>query len=106
MTLWTTLPLALLGGMATGMLYFGGLWATLRALPRSRQPRLLFWASWVARLALCLAAFRLALVPGPAHLFSAMAGFLAARTLLLSMSGRLFPTPRSTPRTTRGGSPA
>jgi len=75
-------------GLASGLIHFGGLWATLRALPRLARPRLVFWTSWLARTACALAGFRLALFLGapdmgaPA-LGAAVAGFLAARTLLI-----------------------
>lgn len=77
------LALGLLAGLLAGLVHFGGLWATLRTLPRLARPRLAFWASWLARTALALIGFRLALFLGTSCLFAAVAGFLAARTLLL-----------------------
>ena len=73
----------LLAGLLVGLAHFGGLWATLRALPALGRPRLAFWASWLARNALALAGFRLALALGPAALTASVAGFLAARTWLV-----------------------
>ncbi len=84
----TAVSWGLLLGLGLGLAHFGGLWATLRALPGLRRPRLAFWASWLTRTALALAGFRLALFLGAPDmgalgLASAVAGFLAARTLLI-----------------------
>ncbi len=78
-----TLALGLMMGLLLGLTHFGGLWATLRALPGLSRPRLAFWASWLARTACALAGFRLALFLGAPALGAAVAGFLTARTLLI-----------------------
>ncbi|MHB9031322.1 MAG: N-ATPase subunit AtpR, partial [Candidatus Latescibacterota bacterium] len=43
---------AMTAGMLLGMLYFGGLWMTVRALPRSKHPGVLILGSYFLRLAL------------------------------------------------------
>lgn len=47
--------LALLGGAALGVVFFGGLWLTVRRLERHRRASALFAASLMARSAVLLA---------------------------------------------------
>ncbi|MEB3322643.1 MAG: ATP synthase subunit I [Synechococcaceae cyanobacterium] len=74
---------ALLAGFGLGVLFFTGLWFTVRALPRSSHPLLLMVGSAVLRLAALLPA--LALLAGNSwlRLGAALLGFLLARTLLI-----------------------
>ena len=44
----------LLAGLSLGGLYFGGLWSTLRRLPRWRRPFLSMGLSWLIRLEILL----------------------------------------------------
>ena len=80
-----SLAVALAAGVAAGTVYFAGLWMTVRALPASRHPALVTFASFVFRLALALACF-LALVRtgGWTPTVTGLAGFLLARTLFVS----------------------
>ncbi len=55
----TTLLLATALGAVLGLLHFGGLWLTVRRLPGSRHPHLL----WAGSLALRLALLSACLVP-------------------------------------------
>ena len=82
---------ALLGaavlGAGIGTLYFVGLWRTVRALPRQDRPGLTVLASFAARFALAAAVFVfLARAGGWPAAAAGLAGFLAARTLVI---GRL-----------------
>ena len=52
-----TLPLALLIGISLGLLYFGGLWLTVRQLPSTNNPVLLTLVSFFGRISLCLVGF-------------------------------------------------
>ena len=74
-------------GVAAGFLYFGGLWLTVAAAPRSRRPHLLLGGSLAARLIPLLLIFffliRWDWMAGGA----AMAGFLLARRFWLSAKG-------------------
>jgi F1F0 ATPase subunit 2 len=51
------LPLALLIGIGLGLLYFGGLWLTVRQLPSTNNPVLLTLVSFFGRVSLCLVGF-------------------------------------------------
>jgi F1F0 ATPase subunit 2 len=84
------LPLAAaaVAGALLGVLYFGGLWWTVRRVPRSRAPVNLYFASLVVRLVLLLAAFYGMLVAyGWPALAVAAFGFLGARLLLVRFLG-------------------
>ena len=73
------LPLA--GGMTIGLVYFGGLWATVRRLPTSRRPALLTLASFVVRLGLAAAGFALLQNGDPRRLAVALVGLLVVRAI-------------------------
>lgn len=70
-------------GMGLGILYFGGLWLTLRKIPAVRRPAGLMAASLCLRMALVLVAFYLIAGDGPEGLVSCLLGFLLARFLSL-----------------------
>lgn len=92
---WTHLLAMLCAGVIIGILHFGGLWLTVRYLPRSRNPALLAAFSSLGRLILCLAAF-LGLANGRWEDFAMLLlGLVAARTLLVRRLSGL----------SRGGSP-
>lgn len=73
-------------GTVIGALFFGGLWLTVRRIPRSRHPALLVLASLLLRLALAGAGFYWVMDGSAVRLLSALAGFLAVRWVL---TGRL-----------------
>ncbi len=77
-----------LGG-ALGILYFGGLWLTLRKLPKARKPLALFGWSYILRLGAVLGVFHLILQrTRPDQIFPMLLvcflGFLLSRTFLIS----------------------
>lgn len=85
----TDMLLALGFGIVVGLLYFGGLWATVRALPRSRRPARLAMASLALRMIVLLlflyvmaAWFHTWEVP-----VAAAIGLLVARTFLILLLG-------------------
>ncbi len=70
-------------GIGMGALYFGGLWLTQRALPRSRYPERLFALSFLARTAVTAAAlFTLAQSGNWRNVVTGLAGFVLLRTLV------------------------
>jgi F1F0 ATPase subunit 2 len=70
-------------GAVLGALYFGGLWLTIRQLPRLNHPMLWLLASTLTRLALVLAAFYLVSQAQWARLLACLAGFVAFRIHLV-----------------------
>jgi F1F0 ATPase subunit 2 len=83
----THLILSFLAGIAAGSIYFGGLWYTVRQLPTARHPAPLLLGSFALRLALLLGAIYLLASAHWSYLFSAMAGVILARTLLIRRWG-------------------
>lgn len=83
-------------GCILGLLYFGGLWLTVRQLNRAPRPLFLFWVSYLLRLGTVLGVFHLILQwAGQDQLLSLLLvsflGFLLSRTLLIS---RILPRDR------------
>jgi len=85
---WQWVGLFLLG-MALSLGYFGGLWWTVRRLPRSRHPWLLYGVSTATRLGLLLATL-LGIARGGgggAGLIFCLAGFVIARYAVVRRIG-------------------
>ncbi len=82
------LALALCCGLVLGMIYFGGLWFTVRKIPVSSSPQLLLFGSLLLRLGLCLGSFYLLLLQGRQLLVTAMIGFLLVRFYWLSVASK------------------
>ena len=75
--------LSCLAGALLGLVFFGGLWLTVRHLPRSRRPALLMLTSLLLRFTLVLAAFyAMTVLAGWPHTLAAAAGFTLPRLLL------------------------
>lgn len=73
------MALALVAGLAAGVLFFGGLWLTVSRSLKSKAAPILFLGSFFVRSALVLAAFYWV---GHGHfyrLLAALAGFVAVR---------------------------
>lgn len=77
-----SLPLALLAGFALGLLFYGGLWVTIRRFPKSRHPALLALVSFWGRTALVVAGLILVTAHRWQNAIAGLAGFLAARIVL------------------------
>lgn len=89
---WAGAPLA---GAVLGLLFFGGLWWTIRKLPRMKRPGLWLVTSFVLRAAVVVVGFWAVMQGNPLRVLLAMAGFLAVRFILLRSIGRPFlATPR------------
>lgn len=86
------LALALVAGLALGFVYFGGLWLTVRRVPRSRNPQLLVFGSFVLRLGVTVAALVLLARVHWQLALAAMAALVATRIVLVR---RLRPGPRA-----------
>lgn len=82
------LPLAGLAcGLGLGMLYFRGLWLTLKLLPGSRQPALLAYGSFAVRSLVCLLGFYLIAGRGLEGLIASLAGFVLMKLSLIRRLG-------------------
>jgi F1F0 ATPase subunit 2 len=81
------LGLALLGGMALGAFYFGGLWYTIRQIPTSTRPGILLIASMIVRVVVVLGAFILIMDGSWQRLLACVVGFILMRQLLIKRWG-------------------
>jgi F1F0 ATPase subunit 2 len=88
------LPVAMIAGVGwgliLGLLYFGGLWLTVRRLPTTRHPISLAIGSLVLRLGLCLGGFAGFLglsQPVPLPLLACVAGFFWTRNRMVQRLG-------------------
>lgn len=73
---------ALFSGIVLGLLYFGGLWLTVRRMSTARSPALLFLVSFLVRAALVVAGVYLIMDGRWERAAACMAGLLIARTLV------------------------
>ncbi len=80
---WVPVLLSLSGGFGAGLLYFGGLWWSVKRLARVKRPALLSLISFLLRAAFVLAVFYLLGQGRWERIAACLAGFLLARVLLL-----------------------
>lgn len=79
-----SLILSGIAGMAIGLLYFGGLWLTIRQLPQSRHPVLLMMSSLIVRTAITVGAFYYVMNQHWERAIACLIGFIAIRMILAS----------------------
>lgn len=77
-----SLSLILLAGFGLGVLFYGGLWITVRALPNSRHPAMLALGSFWGRGAVVIAGFILLMAGSWQKAIVCLAGFVLARIVL------------------------
>jgi len=84
MTVVVTVLLALVAGLGLGLIFFGGLWLTVRQLADIRHPWLLFAMSFILRLALVVAGMYLVMDDSWQRMLACLAGFIIVRQIMLS----------------------
>jgi F1F0 ATPase subunit 2 len=84
----TTNLLAAFGGFLLGLLFFGGLWLTVRKGLVSPHPALLFLTSSLLRTAIVIGGFLLISAGDPQRLLFAVGGFVAAKVLSVALGRR------------------
>jgi F1F0 ATPase subunit 2 len=80
-------------GAGLGVVYFGGLWLTVRRLPEARWPALLLLGSMVGRTALTLLGFYVVMGARWERLLACLAGFILARMVLVRRLRSPHPAP-------------
>jgi F1F0 ATPase subunit 2 len=78
--------LALIIGICCGLVFFGGLWWTVRKGVSSSAPALLFLASFLVRMGIALTGFYLAAYSHWAGVLICLVGFLGARVFVTRLS--------------------
>ncbi|REJ68759.1 MAG: ATP synthase subunit I [Planctomycetota bacterium] len=79
--------ISFLSGCVLGVLYFGGLWLTVRRATIARQPGLLLFLSFLVRTAVTLFGFYLVMDGRWERLIACLIGFVVARALLIRRLG-------------------
>jgi F1F0 ATPase subunit 2 len=108
---WMTVPICLAVGLGTGLLYFSGLWWTVRRLANSRRPAAWSLASFLLRSIFVLAVFYISTQGRWDRLLACLVGFTAARAWLLRRwrprkdEKRIFDAPAGGLPTNRKGRP-
>ena len=81
------LVIGFLSGAVLGSAFFGALWWTVRGLPASERATRRMVSSFVIRLGLLAVGLALVARLGPLEILAALAGLLAARSLLIRSIG-------------------
>jgi F1F0 ATPase subunit 2 len=82
-TSFTDLILAFMVGMGTGTFYFGGLFWTVRRIPRSKNPTALMIASFVFRTAVAVACLFLIMGSTWQPIAVSLLGFITIRMVIV-----------------------
>ena len=75
-------------GVTLGVVYFAGLWYTVKHLPDSRHPDLSLFGSFLLRISFVLTGFTLLMNGRWEPISAALLGFLLAREILVRRLGR------------------
>ena len=78
---------AFVAGIGLGVVYFGGLWLTIRHLPESRSPALVAMVSFAGRTMLTLLGMYFVMGGSWQRLVACMAGMVVARVVLVRRFG-------------------
>ena len=81
---WIAIALSLAAGLGLGLVYFGGLWLTVRRVATTRRPVLLFAGSFVLRTVLVVAGMYLVMDGSWQRMLACLAGFIIMRQAVLS----------------------
>jgi len=77
---WSVLLAGFAAGLVLGLVFFIGLWFTVRAIARSRRPGALMAASAIGRIVVAVAGFTvIALTAGWRGVLAGLVGFIVAR---------------------------
>lgn len=96
MVLFSKLGMSFIAGCGLGLFYFGGLWLTVRQLPKKQHPLLWMFASFILRLSILLLLFY-GIIRHQAGLEEVLSivfcflGFIAMRTFLIQKLGISLP---------------
>lgn len=75
-------------GAATGLVFYGGLWWTVKRLPFARHPSGLSVISFIVRTGFALTVFYLVMAGRWERISVCLIGFITARTLLVRFWGK------------------
>ena len=78
--------LAFIAGTAIGMVFFGGLWYTVKKLVQSKRPALLFLGSLILRIAITLTGFYFIAHDNWQRMLVCLLGFIASRFIVVHVT--------------------
>ncbi|HDP95472.1 MAG TPA: ATP synthase subunit I [Candidatus Aminicenantes bacterium] len=84
-----TLAAALAAGIAIGMIFFGGLWWTVKKGVSAGRPALWFGGSLVVRMGVAVAGFYFVFDGDWQRLLACTVGFLVARIIVIRLTGTM-----------------
>ena len=91
---WRLVP-AMVAGVSLGVMFFGGLWWTVRRGFSSNKPGLWFFGSQLLRMSIALAGFYFVSGGHWERLLVCLLGFLLARLVVMRLTGPPFKQPNS-----------
>ncbi len=100
---WWQLAVAVAAGAVAGLVYFGGLWWTVRRLPTARRPVALSLGSFALRTAAAVAIIFFAAREHWLLLVVCMAALVVVRTVMVRMLGPARPVDEATPEANTNG---
>ena len=86
MTDWLLYLISFAAGMALGIVFFGGLWLTVKRAISSKRPAFWFIASLLVRSALVMGGFYLAAGQHWQRLLVSLCGFVVSRIVILYLT--------------------
>lgn len=89
----SSIALLLLAGIILGVLFFGGLWLTVRKLSSLKNPTLWYFASYLVRMAVVMTGFYFLTQGDWRRLLPVLGGFLIARFLIARLTKNGLTTP-------------
>lgn len=84
---WTTILIGIGSGLLLGLIYFGGLWVTLKKMERWRRPWILVAGSFLLRNVIVLAAFYFLIMQHWSALIAAFIVFMITRQVIVHRTG-------------------
>ncbi len=84
MTEWWLWSALFAAGLGLGLFFYGGLWWTVRKMPRARHPVGMMLASFVVRLGVTTAGFALLTAGDWRRMLAALLGFVLMRGMLVN----------------------
>lgn len=85
----TELILALVAGIVLGIMFFGGLWLTVKKGLQSKNSGLIFIVSLAIRMTIMLVSFYYIVQYGWKNVLACLVGFLIARVIIVRLTGKL-----------------
>jgi F1F0 ATPase subunit 2 len=80
---WLLIVISLITGIILGIIYFGGLWITVRYMVNREHPYFLIFISFGIRLTIIMAGLYIILVHGWVYLVISLVGFILTRILIV-----------------------